>query len=92
MKRSVFEIEEWIRQKRFRFPGNGLWLIGHEPNTEAPENYKSASLRMLIFRLSPYAYVASSLSHGILAQLSLNVEGVYVDYGFMPPSMEAEAH
>ncbi|MBU0993934.1 MAG: radical SAM protein [Proteobacteria bacterium] len=91
MKWTATEIAKWINETRFRFPGWGAWLIGHEPNTPEPEAYENAAYRILIFRLSPYTDVASSMSHGLLGQLSLSVPGVYVDYGFMPPSQEGEA-
>ncbi len=89
MIRDRLFITEWIRTNRFRFPGFGSWLIGNEPNSQAPETFEGSSLRVLIARLSPYGFVSSSMSHGLLGQLTLEVPGVFVDYCFMPLPREA---
>jgi radical SAM superfamily enzyme YgiQ (UPF0313 family) len=83
-------IASWIDVRRTSFPQGGLWLIGHEPNVQPPSCYDEAELAVLIFRLSPYDSVATSMTHGILGQLSLESHGLYVDYGFMPPRPEGE--
>ncbi|MBU3914343.1 hypothetical protein KKA14_02320, partial [bacterium] len=70
-------IQKWIWENRFRFPSWGAWLIGQEPNVPEPEAYKTAHYRILIFRLSSYNDVASSMSHGLIGQLSLQIPDVY---------------
>jgi len=69
-------------------PDWGLWLIGHEPNVPDPSHYEKASLRVLIVRLSSYHDVSSSMTHGLLGQITSGVQGVYADYGFMPPPLD----
>jgi radical SAM superfamily enzyme YgiQ (UPF0313 family) len=84
-------ISAWISSNRFRFERAGVWLAGREPNVPAPELYETAGLRVLVVRLSNYHYVVSSMSHGLLGQISETVPGVYVDYAFMPPPREGTA-
>jgi hypothetical protein len=77
-------IRAWIDKNRFRFPGFGVSLVGGEPNTQDSSLFGSSELRVLIVRLSKYDFVASSMSHGLMGQLSIEVPGVFVDYSFMP--------
>ncbi|MDQ7826256.1 MAG: radical SAM protein [Candidatus Eremiobacteraeota bacterium] len=88
-KSSNQPVREWIKSHRLRFPGYGVWLIGNEPNTAPPDQWEGAALRVLVFRLSPYHTTSTSMTQGLLGQIASGIAGTYVDYGFMPPSMEA---
>ncbi len=83
-------IEEFVVRFRLSLADFGVWMIGNEPNTQRPQHWAASSLKVLIVRLSPYRFVTASMSHGLLGQLSRDVPGIFVDYGFFPTPVEAE--
>ena len=50
-----------------------------------PALFPQAELRFLICRLSTYRDVSASISHGLVAQIAQEVEGVFTDFAFLPP-------
>lgn len=50
-----------------------------------PALFAQAGLRFLICRLSTYRDVSASISHGLVAQIAREVEGVFTDFAFLPP-------
>lgn len=84
------KIKNWINESRFRFNKWGSWMIGHEPNTCDEHVFDEAKMSILIFRLSPYFPVSSSMTQGLLSQISREADGVFVDFGFMPHAKEAD--
>ncbi len=49
-----------------------------------------AKLRFLVCRLSTYRDVSASISHGLVAQIAQEVEGVFTDFAFLPPPKDVE--
>ncbi len=88
--RERTDLTEWFAQNRHRLKHNGLYLDGREPGRPDPSGFDSASLRLLICRLSPYEDVLSSISHRMLFWAAQQVPGVYVDLAFFPPPGDAE--
>ena len=50
-----------------------------------PALFTQAEVRFLICRLSTYRDVSASISHGLVAQIAQEVEGVFTDFAFLPP-------
>ena len=50
-----------------------------------PSLFPQAELRFLVCRLSTYRDVSASISHGLVAQIAQEVEGVFTDFAFLPP-------
>lgn len=78
-------ILEWYRTHRAALSGHGVWTLGNEPNVQPFALWASARLRVLVARLSTYRDVAASMSHALVGQIAREVEGVYVDYAYLPP-------
>src|SRR5262245_59661670 len=76
---------EWYERERYRLSGAGVWLLGGEPNTQPAPEFDVATLRVLVCRLSTYRDVAPSITHGLLAQIARSVDGVFVDFAYLPP-------
>ncbi len=55
-----------------------------------PALFPQAELRFLICRLSTYRDVSASISHGLVAQIAQEVEGVFTDFAFLPPPKDTE--
>ncbi len=78
-------IVAFYERSRHELAQHGLWFLGGEPNTQPPEQFATARLRFLVARLSTYRDTASSITHGLLAQIARDVPGLYTDYAWMPP-------
>ncbi len=81
-------IAAWVDRHRRSLSGRGLWLQGGEPNTLDPAEFGPARLRVLIVRLSEYGEVAAGLTHSLLFQLAVGVDGVYADLAFLPSARD----
>ncbi|MBI5795061.1 MAG: radical SAM protein [Planctomycetes bacterium] len=55
-----------------------------------PALFPQAELRFLVCRLSTYRDVSPSISHGLVAQIAQEVEGVFTDFAFLPPPKDTE--
>ena len=55
-----------------------------------PALFAQSGLRFLICRLSTYRDVSASISHGLVAQIAQEVEGVFTDFAFLPPPKDTE--
>ncbi|HHT9145816.1 MAG TPA: hypothetical protein ACFYD4_09085, partial [Candidatus Wunengus sp. YC61] len=87
---SSQEIKQWYEKYYHSLSLNGLWLKGGEFNTLDPALFPQAELRFLICRLSTYRDVSASISHGLVAQIAQEVEGVFTDFAFLPPPKDTE--
>ena len=85
---NYLEIREWFKNNRSKLSRNGVWFSGGEPGTMEPSVFDSASLRVLIVRLSAYDDVASGITHQYLFQMAKEVDGCYVDMAFLPPERD----
>ncbi|HHT9109325.1 MAG TPA: hypothetical protein ACFYD9_11815, partial [Candidatus Wunengus sp. YC64] len=88
--KSSQEIKQWYEINYHSLSLNGLWLKGGELNTMDPALFPQAELRFLICRLSTYRDVSASISHGLVAQIAQEVEGVFTDFAFLPPPKDTE--
>src|SRR3972149_2890762 len=88
--KSSQEIKQWYEKNYHSLSLNGLWLKGGELNTMDPPLFPQAGLRFLICRLSTYRDVSASISHGLVAQIAQEVEGVFTDFAFLPPPKDTE--
>jgi hypothetical protein len=70
--------------------GHGLWFLGGEPNTQPAADFETSRLRLLVCRLSTYRDTASSITHGLLAQVAREVPGTFVDFAYLPPPRDVE--
>lgn len=86
--KSSQEIKQWYERNYYLLSLAGLWLKGEEPNTMDPALFHQAELRFLICRLSTYRDVSVSISHPLVAQIAQEVEGVFTDFAFLPPSKD----
>ena len=87
---SSQEIKQWYEKNYHSLSLNGLWLKGGELNTMDPSLFTQAELRFLVCRLSTYRDVSASISHGLVAQIAQEVEGVFTDFAFLPPPKDTE--
>ncbi len=87
---SSQEIKQWYEKNYHLLSLNGLWLKGGELNTPDPALFARAELRFLICRLSTYRDVSASISHGLVAQIAREVDGVFTDFAFLPPPKDVE--
>ncbi len=78
-------IKKWFERNRYRFYRGGLWLLEGEIGFENEINFQDAMLRILLVRLSTYHNVVNSYTFSLLKELSKRVDGVYIDFAFMPP-------
>src|SRR3990170_1608977 len=88
--KSSQEIKQWYEKNYHSLSLNGLWLKGGELNTMDPPLFPQAGLRFLVCRLSTYRDVSASISHGLVAQIAREVEGVFTDFAFLPPPKDTE--
>ena len=88
--KSSQEIKHWYEKNYHSLSLNGLWLKGGELNTMDPPLFPQAGLRFLVCRLSTYRDVSASISHGLVAQIAQEVEGVFTDFAFLPPPKDTE--
>ncbi|MBI2556769.1 MAG: radical SAM protein [Planctomycetes bacterium] len=88
--KSSQEIKPWYEKNYHALSLNGLWLKGGEPNTMNPALFAQSGLRFLVCRLSTYRDVSASISHGLVAQIAQEVEGVFTDFAFLPPPKDLE--
>lgn len=88
--RDSEKIKAWFKSERLKLSGNGVWLQGGEPNTQNPELFDTAKIRVLFVRLSPYSEVCAGITHTYLYQMASSVEGCYVDMAFLPPERDEQ--
>src|SRR3972149_3602501 len=88
--KSSQEIKQWYEKNYHSLSLNGLWLKGGELNTMDPPLFPQSGLRFLVCRLSTYRDVSASISHGLVAQIAREVEGVFTDFAFLPPPKDTE--
>jgi len=88
--KSSHEIKQWYEENYHLLSRGGLWLKGGEPNTMDPALFARTEVRFLICRLSTYRDVSASISHGLVAQIAQEVEGVFTDFAFLPPPKDME--
>src|SRR3989339_246663 len=88
--KSSQEIKQWYEKNYHSLSLNGLWLKGGELNTMDPSLFTQAELRFLVCRLPTYRDVSASISHGLVAQIAREVEGVFTDFAFLPPPKDVE--
>ena len=92
MKRSDLknaeQIKTWFNRERQRLSGNGVWFQGCEPNTQNPDLFSKASIKVLLVRLSSYGDVSAGITHQYLYQMASSVDGCYVDMAFLPPEQD----
>lgn len=62
--------------------------IGGEANSPDKERYGTASVRILLSRLSTYEATSLSMSHSLLAQIFQEDPYVFVDLAFLPKSAD----
>ncbi|MCF6157644.1 MAG: radical SAM protein [wastewater metagenome] len=87
---SSQDIKKWYEENYHLLSLAGLWLKGGEPNTMDASLFSRANLKFLICRLSSYRDVSVSISHPLVAQIAREVEGVFVDFAFLPPPKDME--
>jgi hypothetical protein len=81
-------IENWLT-KNVHLLGRPMQYVGREANTDSPDKFEEADLRVLVVRLSSYDSVNGSLTQGALAQL-VHMEAKdkgfksFVDFSYMP--------
>ncbi|MBF0409107.1 MAG: radical SAM protein [Candidatus Riflebacteria bacterium] len=68
-----------------------MWFSGGEPNTVPFDKWHTASLHILISRLSPYFSVSQGITHSFLYQICREFEWVYPDLAFFPPGRKDES-
>ncbi|MGQ3684776.1 MAG: radical SAM protein [Candidatus Loosdrechtia sp.] len=83
--KSSEDIKRWYDENYHFLSGCGLWLKGEEPNTMDAALFPQSGLKFLICRLSTYRDVSVSISHPLIAQIAREVEGVFVDFAYLPP-------
>jgi len=85
------EIKKWLRANIHNLIKPAQY-VGGELNTQPPEEFDGAEIRILITRLSPYDVVGGSLTHGALSQIlrrhaeKLGIK-IYVDFAYLPADM-----
>lgn len=86
------EIDAWLSSNYHKLENGGLEYIGQEPNTDSPEKFKTAAVRVLVVRLSTYLAVDASMTHSLLGQILHDGrrEDVFVDFCFLPPKKDYE--
>jgi radical SAM superfamily enzyme YgiQ (UPF0313 family) len=92
MKGSPIEsrrFHEWFSRNRSQLTRSGRWLDGGEPGRPDPAGFQTASVRILICRLSTYEDVTFSITHRMLYWAAGQVTGVYPDLAFLPPQQDA---
>lgn len=88
--KSSGDIKKWYEENYHLLSLGGLWLKGEEPNTMDATLFPQAELKFLICRLSTYRDVSPSISHSLLSQIAREVQGVFVDFAFLPPPKDME--
>lgn len=90
--RTQAQIEGFLR-KNYHIFDRPMHYVGHEGNTDNPDLFDTADLKILIVRLSTYDSVNGSMTHGAIHQMCGQAakEGefsVYRDYAYMPGGRE----
>jgi radical SAM superfamily enzyme YgiQ (UPF0313 family) len=75
----------WLDENGHLLVGAGVWTLGGEPNTDPAEAFDARRLRVLVARLSTYRDVATSTSHGVVAELFRRAGDVFCDFAYLPP-------
>ncbi len=78
-------LAEWFQRNRHKLTRHGIWLDGREPGRPDGAAFDTASLRVLLCRLSTYADTLHSITHRMLFWAARQVPEVYVDLAFLPP-------
>lgn len=85
------EIKKWMKANIHSLIKPAQY-VGGELNTQLPEEFDTAEIRILVTRLSPYDVVGGSLTHGALSQIlrrhadKIGVK-IYVDFAYLPADM-----
>jgi radical SAM superfamily enzyme YgiQ (UPF0313 family) len=82
--------QTWYDDNYANLSGHGIWLRGQELNRLPIERYDSATLKVLLVRLSTYFDTGYSFTHQILYQIAARLPGVFPDLGFLPPPADAK--
>lgn len=88
--KNADQAKRWLKANYHKLEDGGYHYLGGEPNTQSPEEFESADLRILIIRLSTYDAVDGSMAHPLLAQISRRAADklggkVFCDFAFLPP-------
>ena len=84
------QIKNWFAKERLKLSGKGVWLQGGEPNTLNPELFKTASIKVLLVRLSAYSDVSAGITHSYLYQMGASVGNCYIDTAYLPPERDEQ--
>jgi len=89
------QVQSWLDANLFSLEDGGYHYLGGEPNTQPPEMFNTADLRVLIIRLSTYDAVDGSMAHPLMAQIARDAAkknnfSVFCDYAFLPPRKDYE--
>ena len=82
------QIRDWFVKNRYKLSGKGVWLQGGEPNTLKAELFNSASIKVLLVRLSAYSDVSTGITHSYLYQMGASVNSCFIDMAFLPPERD----
>ena len=83
------KLTAWLEESGHTLSGRGTWALGKEPGRPDGAGFDRADLTVLVVRLSPYAHVALSTSHFLVAALFHEAgktcgRSVFADTAFMP--------
>lgn len=84
------QVKKWLAANYSKLEDGGFHYLGGEPNTQEPEEFETADLKILIIRLSTYDAVDGSMAHSLISQISReqgNKIGakIFCDFAFLPP-------
>lgn len=84
------QTKRWLAANYSKLEDGGFHYLGGEPNTQNPEEFEGADLRILILRLSTYDAVDGSMAHSLLSQIARETGNkigakVFCDFAFLPP-------
>lgn len=82
--------QRWLEKNYHRLDNGGFEYLGHEPNTDTPEKWDTADLRVLVIRLSTYQAVDASMTHSLLGQILRRGSNTFVDHCYLPPRKDYE--
>lgn len=82
-------LRTWLERSGHTLSGRGTWALGKEPGSPDGAGFSRADLTVLVVRLSPYAHVALSTSHHLVAALFREAgercgSTLFADTAFMP--------
>lgn len=88
--KSADQTLRWLAKNYAKLEDGGYHYLGGEPNTQNPDEFETADLRILIVRLSTYDAVDGSMAHPLLAQIAKDEANkiggkIFCDYAFLPP-------